>query len=181
MNNQDNITTIQGALGSYREVAATRSIIGAAIDVHKTLGPGFLESVYHNALCILLSERGIEFEKEPEVPVLFHDVEVGTHRLDILIPDQLVVELKAIKQLERVHFAVVRSYLRATGIEDGLILNFAKPTLEIRRVGGAVPVPCCRLPAAGTQEVRMTGMISEQIQTVGLCRHHGPGCATPMA
>ncbi|MFC1611986.1 GxxExxY protein [Myxococcota bacterium] len=99
-----------------------------------------IEQAYHNALCLTLGKRGIEFEKEPEIPVIFEDVEVGTHRLDILIPDELVVELKAIKQLERVHFAVVRSYLRATGIEDGLILNFAKPTLEIRRVGGNVPV-----------------------------------------
>ncbi|MFC1610139.1 GxxExxY protein [Myxococcota bacterium] len=102
MTNQDNIKTIHGTLGSYRDVPASREIIGAAIDVHKELGPGFLESVYHNSLCILLSERGIEFEKEPEVPVFFHDVEVGTHRLDILIPDQLVVELKAVKALEKV-------------------------------------------------------------------------------
>ncbi|MFC1609570.1 GxxExxY protein [Myxococcota bacterium] len=128
------------APASPRFDPASKAIIGAAIHVHRTLGPGFLESVYHNALCLTLGKRGIEFEKEPEIPVIFEDVEVGTHRLDILIPDQLVVELKAIKQLERVHFAVVRSYLRATGIKDGLVLNFAKPTLEIRRVGGNVPV-----------------------------------------
>ena len=124
---------------AYREIPATREIIGAAIYVHKTLGPGFLESVYQNALCIVLAERGIEFDKEPEIPIYFHDVEVGIHRLDILIPDELVVELKAVKRLENVHYAVVRSYLRATGIADGLILNFAKPTLEIRRVGGLAP------------------------------------------
>ncbi|MFC1610938.1 GxxExxY protein [Myxococcota bacterium] len=139
MNNKDNIRTVHGELGSYRDMPATRNVIGAAIHVHKTLGPGFLESVYHNALCLTLAKRGIEFDKEPEIPIIFEDVEVGTHRLDILIPDQLVVELEAIKQLERVHFAVVRSYLRATGIEDGLILNFAKPTLEIRWVGGNNP------------------------------------------
>ena len=75
--------------------------------------------------------------RPPGSPPLLHDIEVATHRLDILIPDQLVVELKAVSELKRVHFAFVRSYLRATGIKDGLILNFAKPTLEIRRVGGS--------------------------------------------
>ncbi|MFC1611626.1 GxxExxY protein [Myxococcota bacterium] len=141
MSEQNNITgPSHGVSPRYRDVPVTHEIIGAAIHVMKSLGPGFLESVYHNALCLTLDKRGIEFDKEPEIPIIFEDVEVGTHRLDILIPDQLVVELKAIKQLERVHFAVVRSYLRATGIEDGLILNFAKPTLEIRRVGGSVGV-----------------------------------------
>jgi GxxExxY protein len=112
----------------------TGSVIGAAIRVHKALGPGFLESVYENALAIELQARGIGFERQRAVPVLYHGSEVGLHRLDLLVAGLIVVELKAVKALEDIHFAVVRSYLRATGREHGLILNFAKPTLEAKRV-----------------------------------------------
>ena len=110
------------------------SVIGAAIDVHKALGPGFLESVYENALARELAARRIRFERQLAVPILYRGSEVGLHRLDLLVAALIVVELKAVKALEDVHFAVVRSYLRATGREHGLILNFAKPTLEIKRV-----------------------------------------------
>jgi GxxExxY protein len=114
------------------------SVIGAAIEVHKALGPGFLESVYENALALELAARGIRFEQRPAVPILYRGSEVGLHRqlhrLGLLVAASIVVELKAVKALEDVHFAVVRSYLRTTGREHGLILNFAKPTLEIKRV-----------------------------------------------
>jgi len=110
------------------------SVIGAAIEVHKALGPGFLESVYENALAIEFAARGIRFERQLAVPILYRGSEVGLHRLDLLVTALIVVELKAVKALDDVHFAVVRSYLRATGREHGLILNFAKPTLEIKRV-----------------------------------------------
>ena len=112
----------------------TGSVIGAAIEVHKALGPGFLESVYENALALELAARGIGFEQQLAVPILYRGSEVGLHRLDLLVAASIIVELKAVKALEDVHFAVVRSYLRATGREHGLILNFAKPTLEIKRV-----------------------------------------------
>ena len=112
----------------------TGSVIGAAIEVHKTLGPGFLESVYENALALEMQARGIAFERQLAVPIRYRGSEVGLHRLDLVVAGLLVVELKAVKALEHVHFAVVRSYLRAAGREHGLILNFAKPTLEIKRV-----------------------------------------------
>jgi GxxExxY protein len=112
----------------------TGSVIGAAINVHKALGPGFLESVYENALALEFAALGIRFERQLAVPVLYRGSEVGFHRLDLLVAGLIVVELKAVKALESVHFAVVRSYLRATACEHGLILNFAKPTLEIKRV-----------------------------------------------
>ncbi|MFC1611503.1 GxxExxY protein [Myxococcota bacterium] len=114
-------------------------MIGAAIHVHKTLGPGFIESVYQNALCITLEKRGIQFEKEYEVPVIFEGVEVGVHRLDLLVEDLIVVELKTCRRVEVKHIAVVRSYLRATALDYGLLLNFGAAPLEIRRVSGLPP------------------------------------------
>ncbi len=121
----------------------TGEIIAAAIDVHKILGPGFLESVYENALAIELEARGLGFERQSAVPIVYRGREVGLHRLDLLVAGVIVVELKAVKALEAVHFAVVRSYLRATSRQHGLILNFAKPILEIKRV-----IACERRPRA---------------------------------
>jgi GxxExxY protein len=113
----------------------TEEIIAAAIAVHRALGPGFLESVYENALCVEFRRRKIPFSQQLAVPVLYQGIEVGLHRLDLLVRDRIVVELKAVKSLEDVHFVIVRSYLRATDRRHGLILNFAKETLTVRRVG----------------------------------------------
>jgi GxxExxY protein len=112
----------------------TGEIIGAAIEVHKELGPGFLESVYENALVLELKKRGIAHEHQLEVPICYHGIPVGSHILDLFVEGRIVVELKSIKNLEDIHFAIVRSYLRAVGQEHGLLLNFAKLTLETRRV-----------------------------------------------
>jgi GxxExxY protein len=113
----------------------SQAIIGAAIAVHKELGPGFLEVVYENALGLELEVRGLQFKRQLLVPVLYRNVEVGMHRLDLVVDERMVVELKAIKSLDTVHFAVARSYLNAIGLDHGLLLNFAKLTLEIKRVG----------------------------------------------
>ena len=112
----------------------TGAIIGAAIAVHKELGPGFVESVYENALAIELRDRSLPFQRQVAVPVLYRAVEIGLHRLDLFVDDQIVVELKAVQSISDVHFAVVRSYLRAVGRQHGLILNFAKTTIEVKRV-----------------------------------------------
>lgn len=112
----------------------TDKIIGAAIEVHRTLGPGFIESIYENALIIELRKRKLKIQQQLEVPVKYDGYEVGKHRLDLLVEDIIVVELKAIKNLDDIHFAIVRSYLHAIGQKHGLLLNFAKATLEIRRV-----------------------------------------------
>jgi GxxExxY protein len=120
----------------------TGEIIGAAIEVHKELGPGFVESVYENALVLELKKRSIGHEQQLEVPIRYHGVVVGTHVLDLFVAGRIVVELKSIKNLEDVHFAIVRSYLRATGQEHGLLLNFAKLTLETRRVLARATDPC---------------------------------------
>jgi len=112
----------------------TEKIIGCAIEVHKGLGPGFLESVYENALIIELQRQNLHIEQQREVIVKYDSVEVGTHRLDLIVDNTIVVELKAVKNIEDVHFAVVKSYLKALGKEHGLLINFSKPVLEVKRV-----------------------------------------------
>jgi GxxExxY protein len=87
----------------------SQAIIGAAIAVHKELGPGFLEVVYENALGLELEVRGLQLKRQLLVPVLYRNVEVGMHRLDLVVDERMVVELKAIKSLDTVHFAVARS------------------------------------------------------------------------
>ena len=124
----------------------TGRIIGAAIEVHRTLGPGFLESVYEKALGVELSQRGISFVRQLDVPIRYQQVEVGTHVLDLLVEDQIVVELKATRRLEDIHFVIVRSYLKAVDREHALILNFAGSTLEIKRVSSRDRQDACRSP-----------------------------------
>jgi GxxExxY protein len=114
--------------------ALTERIIGAAIEVHRCLGPGYLESVYEKALILELRRRGLSVQYQFEIPIHYAGEEVGRHRLDLLVEDTIVVELKAIKDLDDIHFAVVRSYLKAAGRKHGLLLNFAKVTLEVKRV-----------------------------------------------
>jgi len=113
----------------------TERIIGTAIEVHQELGPGFLESIYEEALCVALADAGLKFKRQLRVPVRFRGREIGEHRLDLLVEDTVVVELKAIAALGDVHFATVRSYLKATELAVGLLLNFTSTTLTVKRVG----------------------------------------------
>lgn len=115
--------------------ALTQRIIGAAIEVHRVLGPGFLESIYEEALCIALTDCHLRFARQLSVPVRFRGHDVGEHRLDLLVEDAVVVELKAVTELKDIHYATLRSYLKATGKELGLLLNFTTNALTIRRVG----------------------------------------------
>jgi len=112
----------------------TEQIIGCAIEVHKRLGPGFLESIYENAFIIQLQKRNLQVERQQEVVIKYDGFEVGRHRLDLIVNDTIVVELKAVKNIEDIHFAIVRSYLKALGKEHGLLINFSKPVLEVKRV-----------------------------------------------
>ena len=114
--------------------ALTEKIIGCAIEVHKKLGPGFLESIYENALIIELQQKNLKVEQQREVLIKYDGMEVGRHRLDLIVDDTVVVELKAVKNIEDIHFAIVKSYLKATGKEHGLLINFSKPVLEVKRV-----------------------------------------------
>jgi GxxExxY protein len=112
----------------------TEKIIGAAIEVHRRLGPGFLESIYEKALIIELCKRGLKVDSQKELTIAYDGIEIGRHVLDLVVDGTIIVELKAIKNIDDVHFAIVRSYLRAIGQKHALILNFAKVVLEIKRV-----------------------------------------------
>jgi len=113
----------------------TGKIIGAAIEVHRQLGPGFIESIYENALVYELRKRGLQVEQQLETPILYDgNVEVGKHRLDLFVDNEIVIDLKAISELLDIHFAIVKSQLRAVKRKHGLLLNFAKVKLEAKRV-----------------------------------------------
>jgi GxxExxY protein len=116
--------------------ATARQIVDAAIEIHKTLGPGFGESTYEAALCLELSLRRIRFVRQPPVAVVYKGEVVGQHRLDLLVDDCVIVELKAVDALNPVHTAQVLSYLKATGKPLGLLLNFNVPLMKhgIRRI-----------------------------------------------
>ena len=113
-----------------------REVIGAAIEVHRHLGPGFLESVYEEALVIELTLRGIPFERQRPVPVSYKERNVGEGRVDLLVAQELLGELKAVETLAPIHKAQVISYLKAMGLHLGLLINFNVPVLRagIQRV-----------------------------------------------
>lgn len=112
----------------------SKKIIGAAIEVHRELGPGFLEKIYEEALKLELRKQNFEFEYQKEITVEYLGVVVGVHRLDLVVEGKIIIELKAVKAFEDIHYAQLRSYLKATDMKVGLLLNFAKPTLEIKRI-----------------------------------------------
>jgi GxxExxY protein len=113
----------------------TQRIISAAIRVHKELGPGFLEAMYEEALAIELTAAGLTFERQKLLPVFYREHLIGEHRLEFLVEGKVIVELKAISALEDIHFAIVRSYLKAANLDDALLLNFATARVTIKRVG----------------------------------------------
>ncbi len=112
------------------------AVIGAAIEVHRLLGPGFLESVYEDALCVELRLRDIPFIRQPIIAVNYKGQVVGEGRLDLLVGDSLIIELKAVDALAQIHVAQVMSYLKATGTHLGLLINFNVPMRKhsIKRV-----------------------------------------------
>jgi GxxExxY protein len=117
-----------------RDSETTDTIIAAAIAVHRELAPGFLESIYEQALAVEFALRGIAFIRQKPIPLFYRDHQIGEHRLDFFVENKIVVELKAVETLENVHFAIVRSYLKASGLADGLILNFSSMPLTVKRV-----------------------------------------------
>jgi GxxExxY protein len=124
------ITMITGRLFE----AESWEAIGCALEVHRELGPGFLESVYHNAMAVSLVGKEIPFESERRATIWFQGVEVGHHCFDLVVRESVVIELQAVDDLAEIHFAKLRSYLRAAGLRVGLLINFNAPKLVVRRV-----------------------------------------------
>ena len=112
----------------------TGKIIECAIKVHQELGPGFLESIYQTALPIELLKHGLEIETQKEIKIYYDGNQIGIHRLALVVNKQVIVELKAVKEFDESHLAQVLSYLKATDLRVGLLLNFAKGVLKIKRV-----------------------------------------------
>ena len=132
--NEIDIETLAKSKETHQFEELSSRIIGAAIEVHRELGPGFLESIYEEALKIELSKQSMCYDSQKEIKIEYLGVEIGMHRLDLLVEKKIIVELKAVKELTDIHFAQLRSYLKAADLKVGLLLNFAQPTLEIRRV-----------------------------------------------
>ena len=111
-------------------------VIGAAIEVHRHLGPGFLESIYQRALCVEFQQRGVSFEQKKRIAVIDKGRQLHRQELDLLVESRVVVEVKAVSQLEEIHSSQVVSYLKATGLRGGLLINFNKSVLKagLRRI-----------------------------------------------
>lgn len=118
----------------YKYSDITRTIIGAAMKVHSTLGNGFQEVIYQRALAIEMEKQGLSFQRELEMQIYYDDQEIGTRRVDFLVEDKVMVELKAVTALEDVHLAQAINYLEAYGLEVGLLINFGAKSLQYRRV-----------------------------------------------
>ena len=122
---------------SLENETLTGEIIGAAIEVHKTLGPGLLESAYEECLCREFDIRGLSYERQRELPIKYKGMELDcSYRLDVVVEKSVILELKACESLEPIHEAQLLTYLRLTGIKTGLLINFNVPVLRdgIRRL-----------------------------------------------
>ena len=117
------------------EKELTQRVIGAAMEVHKVLGCGFLEAVYQEALEIELRERGIRFSRQPEIKIQYKSHTLSkTYQPDMLVEDRLVVELKALDRISAAEESQLLNYLKATGIKVGLLINFGARSLEWKRM-----------------------------------------------
>jgi GxxExxY protein len=114
----------------------TEKILSCAIDVHRQLGPGLLESVYESALSIELRYRGIPFKRQVGFPLYYRDELISEHRPDLIVEDTVIVEVKTVERFAPIHTAQMLTYLRVTSLQLGLLLNFNSETMKagIRRV-----------------------------------------------
>ena len=125
----------------YPESELTGKIIGCAMEVHKFLGNGFQEVIYQRALAIELKNEGIEFSREHEMDIFYKGDKIGSRRVDFFIENKIMVELKAVIQLEDAHFAQAINYLEAYKMSVGLLINFGSKSLQFKRVMKNFPKP----------------------------------------
>jgi len=110
--------------------AITDNIIGCAIEVHRNLGPGLLESVYDKAMCYEINAKGMQFQNQLVVPILYKGTILGEHRIDMIVENEIIVELKAVDRMDPVFKAQILSYMRMTNKKLGLLINFNVPILK---------------------------------------------------
>ena len=108
----------------------TERIIGCAMEVHRHLGPGLLESVYESALCFELTTAGLVFKRQIGVPLFYKGMLLSEHRPDLVVAESVIVEVKAVERLDKIHMAQMLTYLRVTSLHLGLILNFNSAVLK---------------------------------------------------
>jgi GxxExxY protein len=118
----------------YLDKELTAQIIKMAINIHRTLGPGFVEKIYQRAMYLDLKRSPLKFEREKKINVQYKGVNLGYEKIDFIIENKVIVELKAVSEIQDVHKAKIISYLKASGCKIGLIINFARPIIEIKRV-----------------------------------------------
>jgi len=118
----------------YREDSLTDRIIGCIIKVHKTLGPGFQEIIYHKALMIELEKQALTTFSQQEAIVTYNGCEIGRHRFDLVVEGKVLLELKTVDSLAQAHYAQVRSYLKVGGFPVAILVNFSKATPDFRRI-----------------------------------------------
>jgi GxxExxY protein len=119
---------------TYKYSELTSRIIKCAMTVHAALGNGFQEVIYQRALAIELTDAGIEYSREFEMPIFYKQEHIGTRRVDFLVEEVISVELKAMTKLEDVHFAQAINYLEAYNLEIGLLINFGETSLNFKRL-----------------------------------------------
>jgi GxxExxY protein len=112
----------------------THKIIGSAMKVHATLGNGFQEVIYQRALAIEMTKNNLAYQREMEMPIFYDEQQIGTRRVDFFVEELIMVELKAVIQLEEVHLAQTMNYCQAYNLPIGLLLNFGAKSLEFKRI-----------------------------------------------
>ncbi|MBR8828365.1 MAG: GxxExxY protein [Gomphosphaeria aponina SAG 52.96 = DSM 107014] len=118
----------------YPESELTGKIIRCAMEVHSIIGNGFQEVIYQRALAKEMTLQGLSFSREHEIPIFYKEAQIGTRRVDFFVESKIMVELKAVIQLEDVHLAQAINYLEAYGLDIGLLINFGNTSLQFNRV-----------------------------------------------
>jgi GxxExxY protein len=124
---------------SYPDSELTAKIIGCAMEVHKFLGCGFQEVIYQRALAIEMRYQGVPFSREHDMQIYYRERTIGTRRVDFFVADKIMVELKAVSQIESVHLTQALNYVEVYGLQVGLLLNFGARSLQVRRVMKKLP------------------------------------------
>jgi GxxExxY protein len=118
----------------YKYKGVTEKIIGSAMRVHAALGNGFQEVIYQRALEIEMEDSGLRFSRELSMPVFYKAKQIGERRVDFFVEEKIMVEIKALIQLENVHLAQAKNYLEAYNMQVGLLLNFGSISLQFKRI-----------------------------------------------